>query len=308
MAYPSSEEQEVPALTKSVRWILAVSVAVYFLQLTVVGTESTIALLGFSSDRFGALSGWWTVVTYMFVHAGFWHLALNMYTLYLFGPRLERSWGAREFLAFYLVCGLGGSLVHLLFARGSILVGASAAVFGVMFAYATRWPDSEFLIFGAIPIKVKWLVALLAFANLVGGVFSMVPESSAGGIAYLAHLGGLGAAWLYLRAPRGLGLERLRQRVAAQPDVPDEPPRVVPRPMQRTRDSELPAEADEIVAKSQAAVRQARRPAGVEYQPQTRRQQLDGVLDKISRQGIDSLTAEERRLLEEMSRELRGEI
>jgi hypothetical protein len=78
--------------------------------------------------------------------------------------------------------------------------------------------------------------------------------------------------------------------------------------MQRTRDSELPAEADEIVAKSQAAVRQARRPAGVEYQPQTRRQQLDGVLDKISRQGIDSLTAEERRLLEEMSRELRGEI
>jgi len=308
MAYPTSEEQEVPALTKAVRWILAISVAVYFMQLTAVGTESAIAILGFSSDNFGALSGWWTVVTYMFVHGGFWHLALNMYTLYLFGPRLERSWGAREFVAFYLVCGLGGSLAHLLFARGSILVGASAAVFGVMFAYATRWPETEFLFFGAIPIKVKWLVALLAFANLVGGVFSMVPESSTGGIAYLAHLGGLGAAWVYLRAPRGLGLERLRQRVAAQPEVPDEPPRVVPRPMQRTRDTELPGGADEIVAKSQAALRQARRPASVEYRPQTRRQQLDGVLDKISRQGIDSLTAEERRLLEEMSRELRGEI
>jgi membrane associated rhomboid family serine protease len=308
MAYPTTEERELPLLSRAVRWIMALNVAVYFLQLTAIGAENMIAALGFSDARLSAGSGWWTVVTYMFVHAGFWHLALNMYTLYLFGPSLERSWGTRDFLAFYVVCGLGGWLAHLLFAKGSLLVGASAAVFGVMFAYATRWPESEFLFFGVLPVKVKWLVALLAVANLLGGIAALSSGSSGSGIAYLAHLGGLAAAWLYLRLPRGMGLDQLRQRVAAQPDLPDELPRVVPRSVQRSRGIEPPAEADEIVAQSRAALGEARRPASVEYRLEARRQELDEVLDKISRYGMDSLTPEERRLLEEMSRELRGEL
>jgi hypothetical protein len=73
----------------------------------------------------------WTVVTYMFVHGSFWHLVVNMYGLWLFGTRVERVWGAGSFVRYYLLCGLGGWLAHLIFFRQhGYLIGASAAVLG----------------------------------------------------------------------------------------------------------------------------------------------------------------------------------
>ena len=98
-----------PRLPRAVQTLIAICVAVYFLQLTLVSTPDMIALLGF---RTGELSRtWWTAVTYMFVHAGFWHLALNMYSLFLFGPRVEREWSGGEFARFFVMCGLGGLLL-----------------------------------------------------------------------------------------------------------------------------------------------------------------------------------------------------
>ena len=299
MSYTLAEESDPPRLTKAVQWLIAISVAIYFVQLTVVGSANMQAALGFTSRN---LSGaWWTVVTYMFVHGGFWHLALNMYTLYLFGPRVEHVWSPGEFTRYYLLCGLGGWFFHLLFARDSLMVGASAAVLGVTLAYAMRWPNDEVYLFGVVPLKVKWLVAMLAGFNLISGIYG---GDQGGGVAYLAHVGGLAAGWVYLRSA-GSGIDRLRHRVSQVPDVPDETPRVIPRSMPRAR--EKGTEIDEIISRSNAAT--TRRPsAATPLAAKDSRHpvdDLDLVLDKISQQGIKSLTSDERRLLEERSRELR---
>jgi len=126
------------------------------------------------------------------------------------------------------------------------------------------------------------------------------------GVAYLAHLGGLAAGWLYLRTSSATSLDRLKQRVSQIPDVPDETPRPIPR-LPRSR--EKVQEVDDIVAKSKAAVarRQASAPPtpSPKLVPKRPDEQLDVVLDKISEYGLDSLTSDERRILEEMSRKLK---
>jgi membrane associated rhomboid family serine protease len=299
MTYAPPDDLEYPRLTRAVQWLIGLNVAIYFLQLTVVGSANMASALGFTSQDLSR--HWWAVGTYMFVHAGLWPLMLNMYALYLFGPRLEHSWSAGEFTRFYLLCGLGGLFAHLLFVRSGILLGASAAVLGVALAYGVRWPDDEVFLLGVMPLKVKWLVAGLVGVNLVSGVLS---RGAGGGVAYLAHVGGLAAGWLYLRSASVTGIDRLRQRVSQVPDVPDEPPRAIPRSLPRGR--ERVREVDDIVARSQAAL--ARRPASTVPTPAKeadRLTDLNAVLDKISEEGIDSLTADERRLLEEKSRELR---
>ena len=91
----------------------------------------------------------WTFVTYMFLHdtRGFLHVLLNMLMLFFFGPPLEARWGGREFIKYYLICGIAGavfSLATLLGLGGANvpIVGASGAIFGVMLAYALNWPDA----------------------------------------------------------------------------------------------------------------------------------------------------------------------
>ena len=304
MAYPSSySEHDAPRITPAVQWLIAINVAIYFLQLTLVGSVMT-QFLGFKlSDLPGSL---WTVVTYMFVHAGFWHVTLNMYTLWVFGPRVEHEMGAAAFTRFYLWCGLGGWLFHLLFGPTALLVGASAAVFGVMLAYAMRWPDQELMLFGVIPMRVKWFVALLVVGSLVQGMGLTLGDGGGPGIAYLAHLGGFAFAWLYLRTPSSQSLDRLKQRIAQVPDVGDETPRAIPRSLPRSRDRERESEVDEIVAKSKAVL--TKRPAAAAPPPRSPSKPpsaLDAVLDKISKTGIESLTGEERKVLDEESRRLR---
>lgn len=296
-----ADETETPRLTKAVQWLIAINVAVYFLQVTVVGGQNMLPVLGFQAQDLSR--SWWTIGTYMFVHGGFWHIALNVYMLYVFGPRVEHAWSATEFTKFYVAAGLGGWLFHLVFARDALLIGASSAVLGVTLAYATQWPDDEVSLFGVLPLKVRWMVALLVCLNLIVG---MTGGGNGGGVAYLAHLGGLAAGWLYLRsASTGARIERFKQRVSPVPDFPDETPRAVPRSMPRAR--EKGNDIDDIVARSNAAV--ARRPAAElqpgEGKPVKRASELDIVLDKISQHGIESLTSSERRLLEEWSRELR---
>jgi membrane associated rhomboid family serine protease len=310
MAFPtSSEEYEPGRLTTAVLWLVAINVAIYFVQLTL--QKDFPALLGFDANGFRAQ--WWGPLTYMFVHAGFWHLALNMYTLWAFGPRVEHAMGTSAFVPFYLWSGLGGVALHWLWRPGALLVGASAAIFGVMFAYARRWPDEEVYFFGVVPMRMKWLLWFMVAVNLGLGALSLV-NGDAGidsqPVAYLAHLGGILFAWLYLVRPAAPSVERFRARVAPAPDLGDEPPRPVPRSLPRPR--ERGSEVDEVVEQSKAlTVNKPPRPTVVAPRPAitaaNRREALDLVLDKISEQGLQSLTLDERRLLEEMSRTFRTE-
>jgi membrane associated rhomboid family serine protease len=294
------EEQDFPRMTRAVQWLIALNVAVFFLQFTLFGAANMQQALGYRFERLP--DGWWTVGTHLFVHGGFWQLALNVYMLFLFGPRVEGAWGSREFRHLFIWAGLGGWLAHMLLFRDAMLLGATSAVLGVSLAYALRWADEEVYLFLAIPVRVKWLVATMIGINLAVGVLS---TGAGSGAAYLAHLGGLVAAWLFLRTSTGAGIDRLRQRVSSVPDLPDEPPRAVPRSLPRSR--ERARDVDEIVAQSQQALRSQRvspsEPAG--ERTAERQADLDRVLDKISQLGIDSLTSEERKVLEERSRELR---
>lgn len=154
----------------------------------------------------------WQPVTHMFMHGGFWHLFFNMYTLYFFGRVLEERWGAKKFLIFYFVTGLGAALVHTgvewiqmqhwmgQVAEGSMAaqakihalkmtptVGASGAIYGVLMGFAMLYPDAVLsLIFPPVSMKAKWFVLIFGGIELLTGITGV-----GGGIAHFAHLGGL---------------------------------------------------------------------------------------------------------------------
>jgi len=294
-----SSPDEQQRLSPAVQALIAINVAVMFVQVTVFN-GSYPSLIAFDANT---LPGrWFTAFTYMFAHAGVWHLLANMYGLFLFGPRVERAVGSRRFTWFYLMCGLGGVVFQMLFIRSGLLVGSSAAVFGVMTAYAMQWPDDEVYLMFVLPMRVRSLVVGLFVFNLVMGVAATGPTGGAS-LTYFAHLGGVIAAYVYMRMSTSAGIDQVRQRVANLPDA-DEPPRAIPRNLPRRERGD---EVDDIVAKSKAAV--AKRTVAVTPAPSRREakaDELDRVLDKISTSGLDSLTADERRVLEEMSKRLRG--
>ena len=95
----------------------------------------------------------WTLITYMFLHGGFGHLAFNMIGLYFFGPRLEDRLGGKIFLWLYFVSGFGAALLHFLFAFQFPVVGASGAVYGVLLGFALYWPRERTLIKSSAPLR-----------------------------------------------------------------------------------------------------------------------------------------------------------
>lgn len=300
-------EHDTPRLTRGVQALVAANVAILFLQWTVVSDADLFATLGFRDANLPRTL--WSALTYSFAHYGFWHLAVNMFALLTFGPRLESVMGTRAFTLYYLWCGLGGAVAHLLFIRAGVLIGASGAVLGVMYGYAQHWPDDEIALFGLIPVRAWTMVVVLAVATLAIGV-TAASELGADRTLYLAHLGGVAFGWLYLRTPPAASIERLRQRISPAPDYQDEaPPRAIPRtlPRQRTQRDE----ADEIVARSKAIASQHPVARAVVTPVRTsgeiRASELDRVLDKISAGGLESLTADERAQLDAMAKRLRGE-
>lgn len=133
----------------------------------------------------------WQLVTYMFMHGGFFHLFFNMYTLFIFGGVLERVWGTRKFLFYYLVTGVGAALVHIgtqwLTGDFALTVGASGAIYGLLLGYAMLYPDSVMmLMFPPIRMKAKWFVLIFAGIELLLGI-----TGSQVTVAHFAHLGGL---------------------------------------------------------------------------------------------------------------------
>ena len=304
------DENDAPAMTKAVRALLAINLTILFLQWTLVNDADAFRWLGFQAGN--VQQTLWTTGTYMFVHYSIWHLAVNMYALAVFGPRLEAAMGTRAFVLYYLWCGAGGALAHL-FVHSGILVGSSAAVLGVMFASWQQWPREEVALFGVIPMRSWVLFAVLAAAMIGIGTLD-AGEAAAGGsrLAYIAHLGGLAFGWLYFRTPPTVSLDRLRQRISLAPDIPDDaaPPRAIPRTLPRTRATR--DEVDEVVAKSKAVIA-PKRPSGravvtpVRTPKEARAAELNRVLDKISSSGLESLSSDEKGLLEEIAKGMRGE-
>jgi membrane associated rhomboid family serine protease len=144
----------------------------------------------------------WQVVTYMFLHGGLLHIAFNLLALWMFGGELERIWGPRFFLKYYLLCGIGAGICATIVHPASPVptIGASGAIYGILLAYGLLFPNRQILLWFMVPMKAKhfvWLVGFLAFYASI-----TTPGSS---VSNIAHLGGLLFGYFYLR---GWGLFR----------------------------------------------------------------------------------------------------
>ena len=227
----------------------------------------------------------WGAVTYMFLHGDLMHLFVNMLVLFFFGPPLEARWGSAEFLKFYVICGLGGVALSFLLAPTAWIIGASAAIYGLMLAFAINWPEAPIYIWGIFPVKAKWLVGIFFLVSLTGAF-----GGGGGNIAHFAHLGGIITGFLYLKSDwRPGGAEKGRRRgirVRRMAIVPREDSKPEARPGN-------PPVGDP--------------PAG-EWSggDETVLDEVDRILDKISAEGMTSLTPEERKTLDRVSRTRRS--
>lgn len=140
----------------------------------------------------------WQFVTYMFVHENMIHLLFNMLALFFFGIGVERYWGSKEFLIFYIVCGLFSGLISFLIyilcgMWNVFLMGASGAIYGVLLAFAVIYPRTKILLWGIIPVPSPLLVIIYFFIETFGVLFG-----NSSGISNITHLGGFIVAWLYI--------------------------------------------------------------------------------------------------------------
>jgi membrane associated rhomboid family serine protease len=158
----------------------------------------------------------WQAATYMFLHAGIFHIVFNMLALWMFGAELERTWGTRYFLKFYAVTGIGAGLLTVLFSLlpfgfaqqllHSNIIGASGAIYGLLLAYALYFPDRPIYMYFVFPIPAKVFVAI------VGAIAFLSSLSESGGVANATHLGGLLVAYLFLSSARLHPLSEVKYR------------------------------------------------------------------------------------------------
>lgn len=181
------------------------------------------------------------LVTHLFMHGGFWHIAINMFVLWMFGSILENIWGPKRFLTFYMVCGLGAALCflvvqtiqfHHLPGAGSVgygigldpvrfynmghrtigsflaepVLGASGAIFGVLVAFGMMFPNSLLYLYFFVPIKAKWFV----IGYIVIELWTGLQNNPGDNVAHFAHLGGalFGFILMKIWQRKGIGTGR----------------------------------------------------------------------------------------------------
>lgn len=228
------------------------------------------------------------LVTSMFLHAGFTHILFNMWGVFLFGALVTPHLGAKKFVTLYMISGIVGNLLWILFNwnSSSALVGASGAVFGVMLTAAMMEPNQEFImLLFPVPIKAKTMAIVYAVLEIIQEL-----SNTQAGIAHLAHLGGLIGAYIFLKfsykghlawdplaalashgshsskSPHGWSIHNVTEKSSARGDSG-----------KHSYDSSRPVSPQEV----------------------------DRILDKISQSGINSLTDDERSTLKQAREQLR---
>jgi membrane associated rhomboid family serine protease len=267
-------------ITPWVGRIIVANAVVLLLLMTLFTSPGLFEALQFSPRT--ALTRPWTFISYMFVHAGLLHLLGNMLMLFVFGTAVESRMGSRNFLLYYLFCGVGAAVFSLLLAGLMPIgpfVGASGAVLGVAVAFAMFWPDAELIVFPIpVPIKARTLVIGLVVLDVVGS--RLWPGD---GIAHMAHVGGALFGYLFFRA------QLLSRRSAAPPA--------------RTVERVVMVQSGSAEPERRTPVTPMRPRRGIESDPVAA--EVDRVLDKISEKGISSLTPAERKFLDEVAKQKR---
>jgi membrane associated rhomboid family serine protease len=157
----------------------------------------------------------WRLVSYMFLHAGVFHILFNMLALWMIGSELERKWGTQYFLKFYFVTGVGAGILTVLFSLlpfeftaqlyDAIVIGASGAIYGLLLAYGLYFPD-RLIYYIVFPIPAKYFVLIIGAIAFYGSM------GDTGGVSNATHLGGLLVAYLFLKGSRVHPVGELKYR------------------------------------------------------------------------------------------------
>jgi membrane associated rhomboid family serine protease len=242
-------------MTRWVRTLLVANILAYFIQQTVPGFTELLMFV----PRLVLIRPW-TIVTYMFLHAGVSHILFNMLALYFFGSRVESRLGSGRFLWLYLISGISGAALSFMFSFNSAIYGASAAVFGVSLAFAMFWPREQIFIWGIFPVEARVLVIISTIITLwsIGSGFG-------GGVAHFAHLGGYVGAYVYLKLV--------------------DPARTVAKFRAKTV---APTSSDKIANWKRVDPQKVH---------EVNRDELNRILDKINEKGLSSLSPQEKLFL-----------
>ena len=270
-------------------WLLAINIIVFLLSALLTNqptreidgatyyqkTEVVNAFLGLQAGDLTKPWLWWRFLTYGFCHASFWHIFGNMIGLFFLGAAIEQRYGPKEFLRLYLAMIVFAGIVwsaSVLLMGGhpeTPVVGASGAVVGVVILFALNYPRQTVLLMGVLPIPA-WLLGVMVVATDLFGSFDASSQ-----IAFQAHLAGAGFAFLYWN--QGWNLTRLTDKFTSG------------KLFQRRPRLKVHDPGDNKPARREAA----------------QEEELDRILDKIRREGEESLTRKERRTLQNESRRLR---
>jgi len=233
----------------------------------------------------------WQLVSYQFMHStsDFAHILFNMFSLWMFGMEIENIMGSKNFLVFYLLCGVVAGLSQILITPligeiGAPTIGASGAVYGIMVAFAMMFPDRYIFISFLIPVKAKYLIAVYVAVE-----FFSIGQASF--VAHLAHAGGALTGFLFILWGRSHNFNFAKIFSSRKKDgYGGDFSFRKPTPSSNTKDVEE-AEFYDIRAKKEE-----------EAEAAASQEEIDRILDKISRSGYQNLTEREKRILFEASR------
>ncbi len=237
----------------------------------------------------------WQLFTYQFMHGNFMHILFNMFALWMFGSELAYMWGDRKFFLFYLVCGLGAGIIHLFFSpifssQLAPTLGASGSIFGILVAYALYFPNRYIITQFLIPVKAKYLIVFYVVLE-----FSSVGDMS--GFAHLAHIGGAitGAILILLDKKYYFNIDKIFNyfKNITKPKDPKANAGSFRRPVKN------PFYKDKKVEEAEFYEINPNEKKESEPIPQ---EEIDRILDKISKSGYQNLTKEEKKVLFEASK------
>lgn len=196
--YRSSSRRPSLSSAQGVKYIIYICVGVFFLQWIARSFANSSKYLYYLALMPKAVTEdffVWQLVTYIFLHGGIFHLFINMFILWMFGSFMERVWGTKEFLKYFFITGIGAGLFWILLAgTNKPTVGASGAIYGLLLAYGLTFPNRYVFIFFLFPLRAKYAVILFGGIELFGTL-----GGRGGGIAHLAHLGGMLVGFIYLK-------------------------------------------------------------------------------------------------------------
>ncbi|MEE9143427.1 MAG: rhomboid family intramembrane serine protease [Candidatus Binatia bacterium] len=182
------------SITPAIKGLIIINVAVFILQY----------LTGYTFwKNFGLITNevWrdfsiWQLFTYQFLHGGIFHLLFNMLALWMFGCDLERRWGNQFFLKYYFICVVGGAILNAVFLSDQrvLVIGASAGVYGVLLAYGLLYPKRTIYLYFLFPIQMKYFLIIIGAVTFYSSI-----AATHSGISHLAHLGGMGFGYIFLR-------------------------------------------------------------------------------------------------------------